>query len=45
MLCCARFTLVYCAYVVDGDVQCVVQFDSASGTGFWSCSTDVFGCR
>ena len=43
MLCCARFTLVLCAYVIDGDIQRVVQ--SVSGTGFWSCSVDVFDCR
>ena len=43
--CFARFTLIYWAYIIDGDVQCVVQFDSASATGFWSCSVDVFDCR
>ena len=45
MLCYARFTLVLCAYVIDGDIQSVVQFDSARGTEFWSCSVDVFDCR
>lgn len=27
MLCCARFTLILCAYVIDGDIQRVVQSD------------------